>query len=131
MHVASERSEQFISNTDTNLNNEILRTDFQKTADDIILRKYTPAGVIVNEAMDILHFRGNTSSFLEQSPGKPSHNLLQMAKNGLSLFSFSLSDKRTTFFLFFFLNDLLIRKYDKLVEAAASIGLIWQGSICS
>ena len=84
MHVASERSEQFISNADTNLNNEILRTDFQKTADDIILRKYTPAGVIVNEAMDILHFRGNTSSFLEQSPGKPSHNLLQMAKNGLS-----------------------------------------------
>jgi len=84
MHVASEKSEQFISNTDTNLNNEILRTDFQKTADDIILRKYTPAGVIVNEAMDILHFRGNTSSFLEQSPGKPSHNLLQMAKNGLS-----------------------------------------------
>jgi len=84
MHVASERSEQSISNNDTHSNNENVKNDFQKTADDILLRKYTPAGVIVNEALDILHFRGNTSSFLEQSPGKPSHNLLQMAKNGLS-----------------------------------------------
>jgi two-component system CheB/CheR fusion protein len=84
MQVASERSEKYISNTDTHPNNESIKTDFQKTADDIILRKYTPAGVIVNEAMDIVHFRGNTSSYLEQSPGKPSHNLLQMAKNGLS-----------------------------------------------
>ena len=84
MHVASERSEQYISNTDANPNNEIIRTDFQKTADDIMLRKYTPAGVVVNEAMDIVHFRGNTGGYLEQSPGKPSHNLLQMAKNGLA-----------------------------------------------
>lgn len=84
MHVASERSEQYISNTNANPNNEIIRTDFQKTADDIMLRKYTPAGVVVNEAMDIVHFRGNTGNYLEQSPGKPTHNLLQMAKNGLA-----------------------------------------------
>jgi two-component system CheB/CheR fusion protein len=84
MHVASQRSEQNFSRTDTNTNNEIIRTDFQKTADDIMLRKYTPAGVVVNDAMDIVHFRGNTGSYLEQSPGKPSHNLLQMAKNGLA-----------------------------------------------
>ena len=83
MHVASQRSEQNFSHTDANPNNEIIRTDFQKTADDIMLRKYTPAGVVVNEAMDIVHFRGNTGSYLEQSPGKPSHNLLQMAKSGL------------------------------------------------
>ncbi|MRG49120.1 PAS domain-containing protein [Chitinophaga sp. SYP-B3965] len=59
------------------------RTDFQKTADDILLSKYTPASVVINEAMDILHFRGSTSNYLEQSPGKPSHNLLKMAKSGL------------------------------------------------
>jgi len=84
MHVASQRSEQNFSNNNTSPNNEIIRTDFQKTADDIMLRKYTPAGVVVNETMDIVHFRGNTGSFLEQSPGKPTHNLLQMAKNGLA-----------------------------------------------
>lgn len=60
-----------------------MRTDFQKTADDILLSKYTPASVVINEAMDILHFRGSTVNYLEQSPGKPSHNLLKMAKSGL------------------------------------------------
>src|SRR5207247_5680540 len=46
--------------------------------------KYTPAGVVVNEAMDILHFRGSTENYLAQAPGKPSHNLLKMAKHGLA-----------------------------------------------
>jgi len=84
MHIASQRSEQNLTYTNASPNNEAIRTDFQKTADDIILRKYTPSGVVVNETMDIVHFRGNTSSYLEQSPGKPSHNLLMMAKNGLA-----------------------------------------------
>ena len=60
------------------------RTDFQKSADEIMLRKYTPAGVVINEAMDIVHFRGKTGNYLEQTTGKPSHNLLKMAKNGLA-----------------------------------------------
>ena len=84
MHVASQRSEQHFSQSNTGPSNESVRTDFQKTADDIMLRKYTPAGVVVNEAMDIVHFRGNTGNYLQQSPGKPSHNLLKMAKDGLA-----------------------------------------------
>ncbi|CAL66655.1 chemotaxis protein CheB [Christiangramia forsetii] len=60
------------------------KTNFQKSADDLILRKYSPSGVVVNEAMDIVYFRGNTSKFLEQYSGKPTHNLLKMAKMGLS-----------------------------------------------
>jgi two-component system CheB/CheR fusion protein len=84
VHVASQRVEQHFSNTKANHNSEQVRTDFQKTADDILLRKYTPAGVVVNEALDIVHFRGNTSSYLEQSAGKPTHNLIQLAKNGLA-----------------------------------------------
>ncbi|HMG16208.1 MAG TPA: CheR family methyltransferase, partial [Saprospiraceae bacterium] len=84
MHVASQRSEQNFSISDNNPKSENIRTDFQKTADEIMLSKYTPAGVIINEQMDIVHFRGNTGKFLEQSPGKPSHNLLKMAKQGLA-----------------------------------------------
>lgn len=59
------------------------RTDFQKSADDIILSKYSPSGVVVNEAMDIVHFRGNTNKYLEQSSGRPTHNLLKITKMGL------------------------------------------------
>ncbi len=83
MQVASERSEQILNRPANSSKSENLCTDFQKTADDILLTKYTPAGVVVNEMMDIVHFRGNTANYLEQAPGKPSHNLLIMAKNGL------------------------------------------------
>jgi two-component system CheB/CheR fusion protein len=81
MHVATQRNEQKYSHP---VPTEIHRVDFQKAADEIILSKYTPAGVIINEGMDILHFRGSTSDFLEQMTGKPSHNLLKLARNGLS-----------------------------------------------
>lgn len=63
---------------------EQMHTNFQKIADDIILNEYAPAGVVVNESFDIVHFRGKTSSFLEQMPGKPTHNLLKMAKVGFA-----------------------------------------------
>lgn len=82
--MASQPREQTTSQTGNISPVTNTRMDYQKTADDILLSKYTPASVVINEAMDILHFRGSTSNYLEQSPGKPSHNLLKMAKNGLS-----------------------------------------------
>jgi two-component system, chemotaxis family, CheB/CheR fusion protein len=84
MHVATQRSEQILSRSGTDAKNEPIRTDFQKTADDILLSRYTPASVVVNEVMDIVHFRGSTSYYLEQAAGKPTHNLLMMAKDGLA-----------------------------------------------
>ena len=84
MLTTSKRSEQTLQDIDASPTKEHLRTDFQKIADDIMLIKYTPAGVVVNEALDIVHFRGKTGNYLEQLPGKPSHNLLQMAKSGLA-----------------------------------------------
>ncbi|MBC7868183.1 MAG: histidine kinase, partial [Gloeobacteraceae cyanobacterium ES-bin-316] len=84
IQVTSQRSEQILSRANDHSKSETIRTDFQKTADDILLSKYTPAGVVVNETMDIVHFRGNTGNYLEQAPGKPSHNLLMMAKHGLA-----------------------------------------------
>jgi len=87
IQVTSQRSEQILRNVSASskIDSDSYRnrTDFQKTADEILLTKYTPAGVIVNEAMDIVHFRGNSANYLEQAPGKPSHNLLLMAKSGL------------------------------------------------
>ena len=84
MHTASARSEQNLQDLNMEGKNEKVRADFQKVADDLLLTKYTPAGVVVNESMDIVHFRGSTNLYLEQSPGKPSHNLLKMAKGGLA-----------------------------------------------
>ncbi len=84
MNVSGGRTEPTLNHPNADPKNERMRTDFQKTADDIILSKYTPAGVVVNEALDIVHFRGSTGNYLEQSTGKPTHNLLLLAKYGLA-----------------------------------------------
>ncbi|HEY4656673.1 MAG TPA: CheR family methyltransferase [Cyclobacteriaceae bacterium] len=60
------------------------RIDFQKSAHDIILDKYTPSGVIVNDAMEIVHFHGNNTAWLQLSSGKPTHNLLKLAKSDVA-----------------------------------------------
>ncbi|MBC7523373.1 MAG: PAS domain-containing protein [Flavobacterium sp.] len=84
IHTVSPRTESNLIDTKDKPKTESMRSDFQKTADDIMLSKYSPAGVVINEAMDIVQFRGSTSRYLEQSSGKPSHNLLVLAKNGLA-----------------------------------------------
>jgi two-component system, chemotaxis family, CheB/CheR fusion protein len=61
-----------------------LDADFRKIASDIIFANYTPAGVIINEHNDIVHFHGDTSAFLLPSPGKPNFNILKMAREGIS-----------------------------------------------
>jgi two-component system CheB/CheR fusion protein len=58
--------------------------DFQRNAEEIILAR-APNGVIVNDQMEIIQFRGATGDWLEAAPGKPSLNVLKMAKYGLSL----------------------------------------------
>ncbi|WP_309614847.1 chemotaxis protein CheB [Flavobacterium sp.] len=83
IHTVSPRTESNLIDNNDKPKTENMRSDFQKTADDIMLSKYSPAGVVINEAMDIVQFRGSTSRYLEQSSGKPSHNLLVLAKNGL------------------------------------------------
>jgi two-component system CheB/CheR fusion protein len=57
--------------------------DVQKEADRLLLAKYAPAGVLINEAMEILQFRGRTSIYLEPPPGRASYNLLKMVREGL------------------------------------------------
>jgi two-component system CheB/CheR fusion protein len=57
--------------------------DVQKEADRIVMARYVPAGVVVDEDMDILQFRGHTGAFLESRPGAASLNLMKMAREGL------------------------------------------------
>jgi two-component system, chemotaxis family, CheB/CheR fusion protein len=59
--------------------------DYQREADRVLLGKYTPPGVVVNEHLDILQFRGHTGPYLEPAAGAASLNLLKMAREGLLL----------------------------------------------
>ena len=59
--------------------------DFQRNADLVLLSKYAPASLVVNNHFDIVQFRGPTSRFLQPSPGKASLNVLKMVLEGLAL----------------------------------------------
>ena len=54
--------------------------DRQHEADRIVLKKYALPGVIINENMEILQFRGPIGPYIEPAPGKASLHLLKIAK---------------------------------------------------
>jgi two-component system CheB/CheR fusion protein len=57
--------------------------EIQREADRLIMNKYAPAAVVINEHLDILQFRGQTGAYLEPAPGEASLNLIKMAREGL------------------------------------------------
>lgn len=57
--------------------------DVQREADRLLLTKYVPSAVVVNDDLDILQSRGRTNRYLELPTGRASLNLLKMARAGL------------------------------------------------
>ncbi len=57
--------------------------ELQRDADRLLLSKYVPAAVVVNEQYDIVQVRGKANRYLELPSGKATLNLLKMAKSGL------------------------------------------------
>jgi len=84
MHVATERKEEsLVSKEKTVTKQAATQTDFRKTAEAIMISK-SPASVVVNEQMDIVHIHGDITPFLQAPQGKPTHNLMKMAREGLA-----------------------------------------------
>ena len=63
----------------------VASVDWQRAADSFVLKEYAPVGVLVNDDLDILQFRGQTGDYLTPPPGEPCHNVLKMAREGLLL----------------------------------------------
>ena len=84
MHVATDRKEEsFTTKYKSADREEAMQTDYRKSAEQIMLLK-SPASVVVNEAMDIVHIHGDITPFLAAPQGKPTHNLIKMAREGLA-----------------------------------------------
>ncbi len=49
----------------------------------MLLEKYTPSCVIINEKEEILYFHGKTGKYLEPAPGKAVLKIVEMAREGL------------------------------------------------
>jgi two-component system CheB/CheR fusion protein len=57
--------------------------ELSREADRVLLAKYAPAGVIVNDDLEVLHVRGRTGPYLEIPSGAASFNLLKLLREGL------------------------------------------------
>jgi two-component system CheB/CheR fusion protein len=82
--VATGRAEYSVADTEKPVRKEAGRDDFQKSADNLLLSRFSPPGVVVNDQLDIVEFRGATSGWLEPGPGKPSLNVLKLTRDGLA-----------------------------------------------
>ncbi len=78
-----DKSEKASVNTTTSISLSP-RTDFKKSAESVLISKYSPASVVVDEHMAVVNINGNVAPFLELPSGKPSHELFKMARKELA-----------------------------------------------
>ena len=57
----------------------------QTEFDRHLLTHHAPAVAFVNEDFEVVHTRGNLNAYLKLAPGRPSLNMLKMARDGLQL----------------------------------------------
>ncbi len=55
----------------------------QTLADQLLLQKFSPAGVLLNETGDIIYISGHTGKYLEPAVGKANMNIFAMLREGL------------------------------------------------
>jgi chemotaxis methyl-accepting protein methylase len=57
--------------------------NLQSLAEQVLLQKYSPAAVLVNDKGDIVYISGRTGKYLEPAAGKANWNIFVMAREGL------------------------------------------------
>jgi two-component system CheB/CheR fusion protein len=55
--------------------------ELQRAADRIVLARYTPPGVVINDRMEVIQVRGNIGPYLQIAPGMASLHLIRMARD--------------------------------------------------
>ncbi len=63
----------------------LIGQDLEREADRMVWERYAHAGLVVNQDLQILHFRGDTSPYLRPAPGRATFQLLRMVRDELSL----------------------------------------------
>src|SRR5262249_19627814 len=58
-------------------------TSFQGEAQRLLLERYAPPGVVVDEELRIMQFIGHTGRYLEPAPGEANLTLPKMMRDGL------------------------------------------------
>jgi two-component system, chemotaxis family, CheB/CheR fusion protein len=61
------------------------RLDIHKEADRLLLAKFCPPALVIDDAMEIIQFRGEVVPYLNPAPGQASLNLFKMTHPGLAM----------------------------------------------
>jgi len=61
------------------------RGELQKITDQILLNRFVPPSVLVNDGLEVIQFIGQTGPYLDPTPGDATLNLLKLVKGGLQL----------------------------------------------
>lgn len=86
--------------TDSNELLKVNRNNLPEIFQNLLLEKYTPPSVIMNEKGDVLYVNGKLSKFVEIGTGEPQMNIYKIVKPGIkyelsNLISKSIVDKTT------------------------------------
>jgi len=55
----------------------------ENEVEQLLINRFVPASIVVNDQMDIVQFQGKTGPYLEPAAGHPTFNLSKMAREGL------------------------------------------------
>ncbi len=55
----------------------------EREVEHVLMNRYIPASIVVNDQKEIVQFHGKTGAYLEPPAGQPSFNLARMAREGL------------------------------------------------
>jgi two-component system CheB/CheR fusion protein len=55
----------------------------ENEVEQLLINRFAPASIVVNDQMDIVQFQGKTGAYLEPAAGHPTFNLSKMAREGL------------------------------------------------
>jgi len=55
----------------------------ENEVEQLLINRFVPASIVVNDQMDIVQFQGKTGPYLEPAAGHPTFNLSRMAREGL------------------------------------------------
>lgn len=95
--------------------------DPQKEANRIALARLAPPGVLINDEMQVLQFRGDTGRYLMPSPGRATFDLLTMAREGLGLELRTAIDEARKKNETVTRRDIKIKLYDELIDIDLSV----------
>jgi two-component system CheB/CheR fusion protein len=59
------------------------QADLAELCRRMVLETYGPAAVLINRKLECLHFQGPIDRYLKVAPGRPAHDLIAMAREGV------------------------------------------------